>query len=95
MLFGFVLFLFMLVCILLVLFILIQKGSSSMGLGNLGGSNLMLFGGSGGQDVLQKITWVLGFIFMAGSLTLAILKTKQVHSSRYLNKYNSVRQNQA
>jgi len=62
--------------ILLLLIILIQKGKSGMGLGNLGGSTQMLFGGSGGQDLFQKITWVLGTIFMVGSLTLSILWTK-------------------
>jgi protein translocase SecG subunit len=70
-----------------VLIILIQKGSSSMGLGNFGGSNLALFGGSGGQNIFQKITWVLGFIFIAGSLVLSIMKTNMVKSSRYMGKY--------
>lgn len=58
-----------------------------MGLGNFGGSNLMLFGGSGGQNIFQKITWGLGFIFMAGSLVLSILKTNDVKTSRYVGRY--------
>lgn len=61
--------------LLLVLFVLIQKGKGSMGLGALGGGAQTLFGGSGGQDIFQKITWILGGIFMAGSLGLAILKS--------------------
>jgi len=60
----------------LVLFILIQKGKGNMGLGALGGGAQTLFGGSGGQDLFQKITWVLGGIFMAGSLGLSILKSR-------------------
>jgi len=47
-----------------------------MGLGALGGGAQTLFGGSGGQDLFQKITWVLGGIFMAGSLGLSIMKAK-------------------
>jgi len=47
-----------------------------MGLGSLGGGTQMLFGGSGGQDLFQKITWVLGAIFMAGSLFLSIMWSK-------------------
>ena len=47
-----------------------------MGLGALGGGAQTLFGGSGGQDLFQKITWVLGGIFMAGSLGLSILKSR-------------------
>ncbi len=51
-----------------------------MGLGNLGGGAQMLFGGSGGQDIFQKITWILGALFMAGSLSLAIIKSRQTKS---------------
>jgi len=68
---------FILVCFILLLLILIQKGKSSMGIGNLGGGNQMLFGGSGGQDIFQKTTWVLGTIFMGGSLLLAFVKKPQ------------------
>lgn len=62
--------------LLLVLFILIQKGKGDMGLGAFGGGAQTLFGGSGGQDIFQKITWVLGGLFMAGSLGLSIMKSK-------------------
>ncbi len=54
-----------------------------MGLGNMGGGAQMLFGGSGGQDLFQKITWVLGTLFMAGSLFLAIMKSTSIGSTRY------------
>lgn len=76
MLLGLVITLFAFVCFLLVLVILVQQGKGGMGLGSLGGGAQMLFGGSGGQDIFQKITWVLGAIFMFGSLVLALLKTK-------------------
>lgn len=82
MLYGLLLALFVMACVLLLLIILIQKGKSSIGLGSLGGGTQMLFGGSGGQDLFQKTTWVLGAIFMAGSLLLAIMKKPS--SSRYL-----------
>lgn len=57
-----------------------------MGLGNLGGGAQLLFGGSGGQDLFQKITWVLGALFMGGSLALSMMKTSNYRSSRYLNQ---------
>lgn len=82
MLYGLLITLFVLICALLVLLILIQKGKSSIGLGSLGGGTQMLFGGSGGQDLFQKITWILGFLFMGGSLGLAIMK--KPNSSRFL-----------
>ena len=45
-----------------------QRGN--IGLGTMGGGTQMLFGGSGGQDLFQKITWALGALFMGGSLAL-------------------------
>lgn len=69
----------------LILFILIQKGKGNMGLGALGGGAQTLFGGSGGQDLFQKITWVLGGIFMAGSLGLSILKSKGTSYGDYMS----------
>lgn len=84
MLYGFLLTLFILASALLVLVILIQQGKSSMGLGNLGGGAQMLFGGSGGQDIFQKMTWILGAIFIFGSLFLSIMKTHKGRESRYI-----------
>lgn len=73
-LFSFLVSLFILLCLVLILLVLVQKGKSSMGIGALGGGTQMLFGGSGGQDLFQKTTWVLGAIFMLGSLGLALMK---------------------
>ncbi len=84
MLFGLIIFLFTVICAVLTLIVLIQKGGNSMGMGSMGGKQVMLFGGSGGQDVFQKITWVLGALFLGGSLALSILKTEQVRGARYL-----------
>lgn len=67
--------------LLLILIILIQKGKGNMGLGSLGGGAQILFGGSGGQDLFQKVTWVLGGIFMAGSLILSILWSRSTSQS--------------
>lgn len=84
MLFGFLFTLFTLNCILLILIILLQKSKGGMGLGAMGGSTQMLFGGSGGQELFQKITWTMGAIFMFGSLALTILKTQQNFDNSYL-----------
>lgn len=48
-----------------------------MGLGGLGGSAQMLFGGSGGQDLFQQVTWVMIALFMAGSLMLTIMSSSK------------------
>lgn len=84
MLYGLLLTLFIFVCILLVLIVLIQQGKGSIGIGGLGGQTQMLFGGSGGQDVFQKTTWVLGALFMFGSLWLTLYKSSAGMRSNYL-----------
>jgi preprotein translocase subunit SecG len=76
--------LYVIVCIVLVFIILVQKGKSSLGVGHLGGATQMLFGGSGGQDLFQKITWVLGTIFIAGSLFLSLAKTREAKQFHYI-----------
>ena len=68
MLYSLLVTLYMLISLFLVFIIMVQKGKGSMGLGSLGGGTQMLFGGSGGQDIFQKITWVLGAIFIGGFL---------------------------
>jgi len=86
---GLLTFLYTFCSILLILMVLIQKGKSSLGIGSLGGGQQQLFGGAGGQDIFQKITWALGAILIFGSLGLAIYKSKQ--AGVYLGSaYNKV-----
>lgn len=83
MLYGLMLSLFIFLCFLLILIILVQKGKSSMGLGGLGGGTQMLFGGSGGQDLFQKITWGMVALFLIGSLILSLMKSTGTHTTAY------------
>ena len=62
--------------VFLIFMIFLQKGKNSLGLGSLGGGSQMLFGGTGGQDIFQKITWFLVAFFLIGSLSLALYKNK-------------------
>ncbi len=73
---------FVILCFLMVLLILMQKGKSSLGFGSMGGGTQLLFGGSGGQDLFQKVTWAMGALFIGGSLVLAVIKRPS--SSRIL-----------
>jgi preprotein translocase subunit SecG len=84
MLYGILLTLYIINCLLLILIILVQKGKSSIGIGTLGGHTQMLFGGSGGQDIFQKITWVLGAIFMIGSLLLSLMRSAEMKKFQYI-----------
>ena len=85
MLYGFLLTLYLINCFLLVLIILMQKGKGGLGLGGLGGGAQMIFGGGGGQDLFQKITWVLGSIFMVGAMMLSLMKSTEHKKFRYVN----------
>ena len=90
MLFGLLCVLFVVLCSFTIVLILLQKGKGSLGLGAMGGGTQMLFGGSGGQDLFQKITWVLIAIFMASSLGLTLMKSKS--SNKYLPRYTQSQQ---
>ncbi|MBM18233.1 MAG: preprotein translocase subunit SecG [Epsilonproteobacteria bacterium] len=85
---SFLTFLYGFICVFTVFLVLLQRGKSSMGLGNLGGSNQALFGSSGGQDIFQKITWACLVIILTGSLGLSVLKGRYGKSnfSSYLPK---------
>lgn len=77
MLYGLLLSFFVVMCFFLILIILVQQGKGNMGFGSIGGATQMIFGGSGGQDIFQKITWFLGALLMGGSLMLSIMKSTQ------------------
>ncbi len=71
---------FIILCIFLAGFILIQQGKGDFGLSNMSG-NQMLFGGSGGKEFFERTTWILGALFIFGALGLTILKTKEQRKS--------------
>ena len=64
------------VSILLILMVLIQGGENVDITAAFGGVSQAAFGPRGAVTTLAKITWVLGTIFMATSVTLAIWATK-------------------
>jgi len=76
----FLMILFIVVCIILSFFVLLQQGKGDFG-SALGGGTQMLFGGSGGQSFFEKITWVLGALFVLGALGLSILRSREERTS--------------
>lgn len=86
MLFGILISLFTVMCFFLIFIIFLQKGKGSMGLGSMGGGTQMLFGGSGGQDLFQKTTWILVALFLVGSLSLSLYKNKTVSKARHIKQ---------
>lgn len=83
---AFLMTLLIILAIFLIIAVLIQPGKGDMGLGSLAGKgSQMLFGGSGGRDMFEKITWTMGIIFIFACLGLTILKTKDTVNSRLKN----------
>jgi len=89
MLFGLLATVFAILSMALILLIMLQKGKGSLGLGTMGGGTQMLFGGSGGQDLFQKMTWVLLALLMTGSLALSLMKSRS--SARYIPRQTQAR----
>ncbi len=84
----FLMVLFVILAALLAFIILLQQGKGDMGLGGMGGGSQMLFGGSGGQDFFERITWAMGLMFVFGALGLAVLNSRQ-HQASELKGYTS------
>lgn len=58
--------------VVLVIAVLLQK-SSSIGLGAYSGSNDSVFGAKGPASFLAKTTFLIGFLFVANTITLGYL----------------------
>ena len=72
----FVVVIHVIVCLLLIGAVLLQGGENVDITAAFGGTSQAAFGPRGSVTLLAKITWVLGAIFLATSITLA------VHASR-------------
>jgi preprotein translocase subunit SecG len=72
----FLMFIHLLVCVLLVGVVLMQSGKGGgLAGGAFGGSAQTVFGGRGATDFLTRATMVLGGVFFATSLVLALLSS--------------------
>lgn len=66
-----------LVAFLLIAIILIQGGENVDVAAAFGGASQAAFGPRGAVTTFQKATWVLALVFMATSVTLAIMATRR------------------
>jgi preprotein translocase subunit SecG len=81
---SFLMMLHVLICFLLVMSVLLQAGKGGGLSGSFGtGGSQALFGGRGAATFFSKATVVLGALFFASSLALAMLST-QVSTRRSL-----------
>jgi protein translocase SecG subunit len=88
MIYEILLFLFCIIMIITVFFVSVQKSQGGFFGGPVSSNSTIVFGGSGGSEILQKITWVLGFILIFGSFFLSIYKTRECTKVNYVIKKN-------
>ncbi|MCK4499817.1 preprotein translocase subunit SecG [Candidatus Babeliales bacterium] len=76
------------IAIILGFMILLQQGKGEIGLGGGGnrGSQL-IFGGSSGENFFEKLTWILGAIFIGGCILLTIYRSKYTSRSVLQGRY--------
>jgi preprotein translocase subunit SecG len=76
--YGFVVFLHIIVCVGLILVVLFQAGKGA-GLGNLfgGGGGDQLFSAPSGSAFIRKATTTLALLFVATTLTLTVLSQRR------------------
>ena len=72
-------FLFVL-AVVITIAVLLQK-SSSIGLGAYSGSNDTMFGAKGPASFLTRFTFVVGFLFVANTVTLGYFYNKEYNKS--------------
>lgn len=66
--------------VVLVIAVLLQK-SSSIGLGAYSGSNESVFGAKGPASFLAKATFLIGFLFVANTITLGYMYSSAKNES--------------
>jgi preprotein translocase subunit SecG len=83
--YGFLLFVHIIICFSLVAVVLVQSGKGGgLAGGAFGGSAQTVFGGRGATDFITRATMVLGGAFFVTSLTLALMSTGAVANRRSL-----------
>jgi preprotein translocase subunit SecG len=70
-----------LISILLILLVLIQGGENVDITAAFGGASQAAFGPRGAVSTMARITWGLGAIFMATSITLSVWATRRTSGS--------------
>ncbi|MCD6433013.1 MAG: preprotein translocase subunit SecG [Sulfurimonas sp.] len=77
---GFLLITQIVLVVILVIAVLLQK-SSSIGLGAYSGSNESVFGAKGPGAFLAKTTFLIGFLFVANTITLGFMYSQDAQES--------------
>jgi len=80
--YGFLLLLHLVICMLLITVVLVQSGKGGgLAGGAFGGSAQTVFGGRGATDFFTRATMILGAAFFISSLTLALMSSGRGRSA--------------
>jgi len=79
--FGLVIFLHILACVVLVIIVLFQQPQKG-GVTSVFGGGESVFGGGGAAPFMTKLTSGLAILFMITSLTLVLLSARRTQSTR-------------
>jgi protein translocase SecG subunit len=81
---------FVIICSLMIALIMIQQSRGEIGFGAAPSKGTQLvFGGSGGQEFFEKVTWVLGATFLLSCLAMSYFQSKE-QSRSILESYQQV-----
>src|SRR6516164_5536227 len=81
--YGFVMFIHLMVCLGLIGVVLLQSGKGGgLAGGAFGGSAQTVFGGRGATDFITRATVLLGVLFFVTSLSLALMTTRGPATTR-------------
>lgn len=72
--------------VFLIALITMQKNHGGFWSGPSGNDSSMLFGGNQGIDILQKLTWIFGFILLFGCLSLSLFESSSSRISKFYQK---------
>ena len=84
MLYGICVILFSIISLFLILVVMVQRGHGGFWTGPGNNDSTALFGGSGGTDILQKVTWACGIILIIATLGLSIYKARLAKRGKYV-----------
>jgi protein translocase SecG subunit len=82
--------LFCFFCLLLIVIVVMQKNHGGFWSGPASSDSTIIFGGSGGTDVLQKITWFFGIVLIIGAFSLSIYKARTAKQGKFSTEKKNI-----
>ena len=88
--YGFLGSIYGILCLFIILLVMVQKGHGGLWSGPSSNESTAVLGGSGGADILQKITWACGFILIISSFSLTLYRNKISQTGKYASAQKEI-----